>query len=250
MAKTCQHNHNLVCDDKTAIMALSFTAHSASVLIRIVLVFALTAILLKQVRKPSRWIGRPFLWLMNMSHSGLTDWGLSHVQISKDFVILDVGCGGGKTMQKLARLAENGKVYGVDYAEGSVAESRAKNQKLIQDGRMEVLHASVSSLPFTEDKFDLVTAIETQYYWPDLVHDMSEVGRVLKPGGKLMILAEAYKREGDFFAQRWLMNALGSGYLSISEQQQLFAKAGFTDIQVAEGNDKQWICVVGTKPLA
>ena len=49
---------------------------------------------LYQVRKPDRWLGRLFLWLMNSSHSGLTDWGLKHVAVRKDFKILDVGCGG------------------------------------------------------------------------------------------------------------------------------------------------------------
>ena len=36
--------------------------------------------------------------------------------------------------------------------------------------------------------FDLVTAVETQYYWPDLAHDMREILRVLKPGGRFLCL--------------------------------------------------------------
>jgi len=52
---------------------------------------------------------------MNMSHSGVTDWGLTHVRIEKNFTILDVGCGGGRTISKLARIAEQGTVYGIDY---------------------------------------------------------------------------------------------------------------------------------------
>src|SRR5260370_41497415 len=72
---------------------------------------------LNEVRKPSRWLGRIVLWLMNFSHSGLTDWGLKHVEVEKDFTILDVGCGGGRTIEKLAAMANEGKVYGVDYAD-------------------------------------------------------------------------------------------------------------------------------------
>ena len=41
--------------------------------------------LMRQVRKPGRWIGMPFLWSMNRSHSALSDWGLEHVRIGKDF---------------------------------------------------------------------------------------------------------------------------------------------------------------------
>jgi ubiquinone/menaquinone biosynthesis C-methylase UbiE len=89
-----------------------------------------------------------------------------YVQIENDFTILDMGCGGGWTIQKLAASAAQGTVYGVDYAKDSVAASRAKNAKLVQAGRVENKHASVSQLPFPEDKFDVVTAVETQYYWP------------------------------------------------------------------------------------
>ncbi len=60
---------------------------------------------LNQVRKPTKWIGRFLPLIMNCSHSSVTDWGLKHVQIERDFAILDVGCGGGRTIQKLAALA-------------------------------------------------------------------------------------------------------------------------------------------------
>ena len=123
---------------------------------------------LNQVRKPTKWVGRFFLWVMNISHSGLTDWGLSHVRIEKQFTILDVGCGGGRTIRKLAALATEGMVCGVDYSKGSVAASRAKNARSIETGHVEIKQASVSQLPFAENRFDLVTAVETQYYWPDL----------------------------------------------------------------------------------
>src|SRR5262249_3565450 len=148
---------------------------------------ALMIYVLGQVRKPDRFAGRLFAWIMNLSHSALTDWGLRHIEIGQHFTILDVGCGGGRTIQKLAALAAAGNVYGVDYASGSVAASRAKNAALIQAGRVEIQQASVSQLPYPENKFDLVTAVETQYYWPDLPNDMREVLRVLKPGGTLLI---------------------------------------------------------------
>src|SRR5580704_16638285 len=113
--------------------------------------------------------------MMNITHSGVSDWGLRHVVIEKDFTILDVGCGGGRTIEKLARLTPEGRIYGVDYASGSVAASRGRNARLIQAGRVEIKQASVSRLPFPDDTFDLVTAIETQYYWPDLTADMKEI---------------------------------------------------------------------------
>jgi ubiquinone/menaquinone biosynthesis C-methylase UbiE len=204
---------------------------------------------LSQVRKPSKWGGRFFLWMMNFSHSSLTDWGLSHIQVEKNFTILDVGCGGGRTIQKLAALAPEGTVCGVDYAKGSVAASAAKNASLIKAGRVEVKEASVSQLPFPNDKFNLVTAVETQYYWPDLVKDMQEILRVLKPGGTLIIIAESYKKGANNMLQRPVMKLLKAANLDVDEHRGLFSAAGYTDIQISEERKRGWICGIGKKPL-
>jgi SAM-dependent methyltransferase len=207
------------------------------------------AYLLNQARKPTRWIGRLFVWLMNISHSGMTDWGLKHVSIEKRFTILDVGCGGGRTIQKLAAIATEGMIYGVDYAKGSVAASRGKNAQLIKDGRVAIRQASVSRLPFPDGKFDLVTAVETQYYWPDLVNDMREILRSLKPGGKLIIIAESYRGGRCDSLKGPVMKLLRSTRLSVDEHQELFSTAGYTDVRVFEERDKGWICATGRKPL-
>jgi ubiquinone/menaquinone biosynthesis C-methylase UbiE len=213
-----------------------------------VLLIAL-AYVLNQARKPTRWIGRLFLWAMNRSHSSVTDWGLKHVLIEKRFTILDVGCGGGRTIQKLAAIATEGMLCGVDYAKGSVTASRGKNAQLIKAGRVEIRQASVSQLPFSDDKFDLVTAVETQYYWPDLVKDMQEILRVLKPAGTLIIIAESYKGGRYDKLQRPVMRLLRSTHLSVDGHRELFSAAGYTDVQMFEEHNKGWICGTGRKPL-
>lgn len=220
------------------------------VILRYSLVLLIAFYLLHQVRKPTRWVGRFFLWVMNISHSKLTDWGLQHVRIEKDFTILDVGCGGGRTIQKLAAAATEGMVHGIDYANGSVAASRAKNLQLIEAGRVEVQKASVSQLPFTDDKFDLVTAIETQYYWPDIGKDLREILRVLKPGGTLMVVAESYKQGTHNKLQRPVMKMLQSSNLGVDEHRELFLSAGYTEVHIFEERARGWVCITGKKPSA
>src|SRR5882724_5761653 len=182
-----------------------------------ILLFAAIPYLFIQVRKPSRWIGRPFAWIMNSSHSQLTDWGMKHIVIGKDFTILDIGCGGGRTIQKMATIATAGHVHGVDYAAGSLAAARGQNADLIRTGRVEIERASVSQLPFPDNKFDLVTAIETQYYWPDMVNDMREILRVLKPGGTLIIIAESFKGGKYDALQQPVMKLLRTTQLSVDD---------------------------------
>jgi cyclopropane fatty-acyl-phospholipid synthase-like methyltransferase len=92
--------------------------------LHVILTLLVMAYMLNQVRKPTRWVGRVFVWGMNQSHSNLTDWGLGHLAIEKHFDVLDVGCGGGRTLQKLSARATEGMVCGVDYSQGSVHASR------------------------------------------------------------------------------------------------------------------------------
>ena len=97
-----------------------------------------------QCQKPTGLLGRFVLRNMNSRHSKVTDWGLSHVSFKQADIILDVGCGGGRTVSKLAASATQGKVYGVDYSRESVAIACKVNRQCIDTARVEILEASVS----------------------------------------------------------------------------------------------------------
>jgi ubiquinone/menaquinone biosynthesis C-methylase UbiE len=186
---------------------------------------------------------------MNSRHSKVTDWGLSKVSIREADVILDVGCGGGRTVHKLAATATQGKVYGLDFSHASVAMARKVNRQWIAMGRVEIREGSVSELPFADGMFDLVTAVETHFWWPDLPADMREVWRVLKPGGTLVVVAEIYKGSTTKTAKiaEEVLPRSGMKLLSVNEHRDLLANAGFTNIQILEESSKGWICGIGTK---
>jgi ubiquinone/menaquinone biosynthesis C-methylase UbiE len=189
---------------------------------------------------------------MNWSHSKLTDWGLAHISIEKNLTILDVGCGGGRTVSKLAAIATEGKVYGVDYSDESVAATKNTNARWIALGRVEVQQGSVSQLPFPDTMFDLITAVETHFWWPDFSGDMREVFRVLKPGGTLILIAEIYKGANTLAAKLIEKHAAQTGMtlLSVDEHRELFTNAGYANIQVIEERPKGWICAIGARPIA
>jgi ubiquinone/menaquinone biosynthesis C-methylase UbiE len=213
------------------------------------LTVAAVVVLSGQCRKPRWWLGRLLLRLMNVRHSRVTDWGLQQVPIEKHFTMLDVGCGGGRTIQKLAALASEGKVYGIDYSAASVAAARSTNVRELETGRVDIQQASVSHLPFPDATFDVVTAVETHYYWPNLVADLREIRRVLKPGGRLVVIAETYKGRRFDALFRPAMKLLRATYLSVSEHRDLFSAAGYSEIVVFEERRKGWICTVGRRPL-
>ena len=213
-------------------------------LVFLIVVFGVTLYLIRQCRKPRSWIGRFFLWEMGQRHSGLTDWGLSHVGIKKDFRILDVGCGGGKTVAKLAERVVNGSVSGLDYSHASVAASLRRNRDALAAGRVAIHHGSVSNLPFPDRQFNLVIAVETHYYWPNLSKDLQEIRRVLKPGGKVVLIAEAFKRSR-LDPTQLAMKLLSASYLTEDEHREALMSAGYDDIEILTGRRKGWLCAIG-----
>src|SRR5512137_1301177 len=107
-------------------------------ILRLALLIFLFVWVSRQVRNPNGPLGRRIVRAMNMSHSAMTDWGLQQVTIPKNAAILDIGCGGGRTVRKLAALATEGKVIGLDYSAASVAVSRDTNALEIQAGRVQI----------------------------------------------------------------------------------------------------------------
>jgi SAM-dependent methyltransferase len=202
-----------------------------------------------QCQKPVGWLGRLILRNMNARHSGVTDWGLAHISVEKHFTILDVGCGGGRTVSKLAVLATEGKVFGVDYSADSVAVASKTNREWIESGRVEIREGSVSQLPFATGTFDLVVAVETHFWWPDLPGDFRETLRVLKPGGELGLIAEVYKGASTTTAKLVEQYSAKTGMklLSPEEHRELLANAGYSNVEIATEPGKGWIFARGRK---
>lgn len=228
---------------------MSMPAESMSnvvILGKAVLAGALIVYVARQCRRPSSVLGRMLARTMNASHDALTRWGLSHVEIKPGFTILDVGCGGGRTIETLGSMAAEGQVFGVDYSSASVAVARERNRDSIDRGRVHVQESTVSSLPFADHTFDVVTAVETHYYWPDLPGDVKEVKRVLKPGGALVIIAETYRgRKNDWLYRPVMQLLLRAAYLTPEQHRRLLADAGYHDVEVFEERARGWICATG-----
>lgn len=74
-----------------------------------------------------------------------------------------------------------------------MAAARELNAHAIGAGRVQIEQGLVAALPFPDCTFDIVTAVETHYYWPDLPANVREILRVLKPGGTFALIAETYR---------------------------------------------------------
>ena len=217
-------------------------------LLKLALLIAAVLWLFRQVRKPSGPLGRRIARAMNLSHAAMTDWGLQQVLVPKDAVVLDVGCGGGRTLRRLAALAPEGWIVGLDYSESSVAVSRDTNAEGIANGRVQIQQGSVAALPFSDATFDVVTAVETHYYWPDLAANVREILRVLKPGGTFALIAETYRGGPLRLLYGIIMPLLRAAFLTDAEHRSLLSQAGFTEVATRHVSGKNWICAIGRRP--
>lgn len=196
-------------------------------------------------RKPRESFGGRFmLYGMNRGHEPLAQWGMKIATIRGDEDIADIGCGGGRNVSHLLERT-TGKVYGVDYSEASCAYSRRYNEKAIDNGRCEIIQASVSKLPFKDESLGFATAFETVYFWPDLVNDFREVLRCLAPGGAFLIVNESSEDEKQ---KKWEKIIDGMRIYTRAELTAALTQAGFSVERCDISDNKRHVRILARKP--
>jgi ubiquinone/menaquinone biosynthesis C-methylase UbiE len=200
-----------------------------------------------QVRKPNGLLGRLMARGMNINHRKLTDWGLEFINKNDIKNILDIGCGGGRTIKKISILSPKSNVYGIDYSKESINISASVNKKNIKNGRVILKEANVSSMPFEDNYFDLIIAIESYFFWPDLENDMKEVLRVLKKNGIFLIVSGEYKNDKYDKRNKSFVEKLNMHYHSPEDLYNLLFNSGFKNIKIYEKYENGWLCEISEK---
>ncbi|MDY3903007.1 class I SAM-dependent methyltransferase [Peptoniphilus sp.] len=145
------------------------------------------------IKPKDSFAGRFMLKSMNKGHERLAKWGRSFLQIDKEDIILDLGCGGGRNIEYFLTRAY--KVYGIDYSKASVEMASFLNKDAIKTGRCKIIEGNVQKIPFKEKSIDIVTAFETIYFWNNIEDCFKEIYRVLKDEGQFLICNEGAFRE-------------------------------------------------------
>ncbi len=200
-----------------------------------------------QYRCPTGVSGRNVAANMNRGHFDLTTWGLKHVNILSDSVILDVGCGGGKTINRLARRASLGKICGIDHSEDMVDFSKQVNKKFVASNRIEIVQGKVEKTGFKDNFFDLVTAIETYYFWPNLIEAFQEIKRILKKGGYLLIINEMIADGLYEVKNAEIIAKTHVRLMSLQEIQRILLSVGYSNVRVYRKKKSDWNAIVAQK---
>lgn len=192
--------------------------------------------------------GREMLSGMNEHHAPVTTWTLELMMPQPTDVILDIGCGGGRALKRVSSLVKKGKLYGVDYSETSVRCTTEENAADVASGKLTVVQASVSNLPFENNMFDKVYSIESYFFWPDLENDVREILRVLRPGGKVFIAANVQTEDLSEEEQAEI-ETLNMHVFSSEAFEKLMKDAGYYNVEIHEQMGGRQMCAEATKPM-
>lgn len=105
----------------------------------------------------------------------------------KPKLILDVATGTGDFAIETLKLNPD-KVTGIDISEGMLEVGRKKMKDRGYDSKIELLSGDSENLPFEENKFDAVIVAFGVRNFENLEKGLAEMYRVLKPGGRLVVL--------------------------------------------------------------
>ena len=197
-----------------------------------------------QTRKPEGNLGKMMLKGMNSGHAKLADWGLGLLPKLSVQNAVDLGCGAGGNVAKLADKYD-AHVTGVDYSELSVEASKKTNAKAVKKGTVDILAGDVSALDLPDSTYDLATAFETIYFWPGLEDCFKEVFRVLKDGGTFLIVNES---DGTDRTAKAFQKIIDGMELHTAEDiAEALKAAGFSKVESTHHKKKPWLTVVATK---
>jgi ubiquinone/menaquinone biosynthesis C-methylase UbiE len=120
---------------------------------------------------------------------------LEFAKVTKNDVVLDVATGTGNTALTFAKEAKF--VTGVDIAEGMLEQARTR---AFEDGvtNIEFVTGSAEALPIKDSSFDIVTSRHAPHHFHDVPQFLSEVHRVLKPGGRFVMADQITQHAEDF----------------------------------------------------
>ncbi|MDH3311970.1 MAG: class I SAM-dependent methyltransferase [Nitrosopumilus sp.] len=189
--------------------------------------------------------------LMELEHGKNVSKFLQTVSFDKPFTFLDVGCGNGWVVKKIAREKNCRKVVGIDKSEKMILQAKQKKDS----SKEEFIHTDIESMNY-KGKFNFVFSMESLYYADSIEAALIKIFKLLKPGGSFFCGTDFYSDNKT--TAKWAKIMKIQMHLhSKKEWKEFFKNAGFT-VKTKQVKDlksgKKWkrefgtLFIIGTKP--
>lgn len=139
----------------------------------------------RQSGHPTGVVGRIFGRAMVKDTAAANDRAVELLDLCEPATVLEVGFGQGRTAAVLVQLGH--RVLGVDPSPTMVAQARARNRAACRDGRATLTRGDGITIPFPNGTADAAFTVHTIYFMPDPTATLTDIDRVLRAGGRLVI---------------------------------------------------------------
>lgn len=171
---------------------------------------------------------------MESHHSDITEQTLALMALQPADRVLDLGCGTGWASRRMAQVATQGEIVGLDVADEML---RRAEQASADFKNIRYVWGSAESIPAEDNTFSKVLSVESFYYYADQGKALDELRRVMAPGGRLFILINLYT--DNHYSLRWVSELkVAVQALSEAEYVALLKKHGFIDVQTRRIPDR------------
>jgi len=163
---------------------------------------------------------------MEQDHLPITLPVLEKMRIGGGENILDVGCGAGWLSRRIAKMAGEGRVVGMDISDEMIRVARRTS---LEQENLLFVTGEVGEIPWEPNFFHHAISVESAYYWPEPVAGIREMFRVLRPGGAAWILINYYRDNAHCHQWGGLL-AVRTHLLLAEEWKEMFREAGFAEV--------------------
>jgi ubiquinone/menaquinone biosynthesis C-methylase UbiE len=133
--------------------------------------------------------------------------------------VLSIGFGPGVGIAALVRRLPQGQVAGIDPSTTMVEQARRRNRQAVDSERVSLTCAAAESIPWPDEAFGGVLAVNSIQLWDPLEAGVCEVARVLAPGGTLVTITHVWAIEKRAPLEQWVRSA-----------KDLLVSCGFADV--------------------
>ena len=189
--------------------------------------------------------------LMEIEHGKNVLKFLKTVSFDKSFTFLDVGCGNGWVVRKIAKEKKCKKAIGIDKSKKMIIQAKKK----IDGKNEEFFHTDIESMDY-KGKFNFIFSMESLYYTDSIEVALDKIYKLLKPGGQFFCGTDFYT--DNKATARWAgIMKIQMHLHSKKEWKGFFKNTGF-DVKTKHikdlKNKKKWkrehgtLFIIGTKP--